>query len=176
MAEKKGKGIPIIIPKKLEKEASRKAEELFEKNFSKMSWGIRMSISILIDILSIPFGFFPVVDAITALIVGWLGTALWGKVGWLNLWEVASHLVLPPILSGFVAIVPTLTIAGLWWRAEHGHNKQETKFQGYEIRPEIKNFFRDPLGLIREDFKEISERYSLRPEIKKIFSKIKRRK
>lgn len=173
---KKGKGIPSI-PKEIKEGIEKQALRIHEEKFSGMSWGARMALSVLADGVSAILGLIPIpgLGVLVALLVSFLGKALWGNTGWLNIWEAVVQFALPFWIGGvFTAVVPTLTVAG-FVEKPRGKKTRRRGTKKYRVRPGVKEFFNNPRSLAEKKISKVKKffsRFRIRPSVKRKFKKI----
>lgn len=169
------KGMPSI-PKEIKEGIEKQSLRIHEEKFSRMSWGTRMVLSILVDIISIPLGLIPGLGFFVALVVSWVAKILWGNTGWINLWEAAMQFALPFWIGGIItAVIPTVTIAGLIERpARTKKTRRPAGTKKYRVRPVVKEFFYNPRGLAEKKILKVRKffsRFRLRSGVKRKFKK-----
>lgn len=130
----------------------KKMLDLHEKHFSSMSWGSKMVISVIVDLIDF-FMFIPGVNIVFDVIAGFVSRALWGDIGFLAFWEAFPT---PPMIDG---LVPTLTIIGLLDRSLH--KKDASVKTIHRVDPELIEFCQN-LG---EKFKEFWYSFHVDPEL-----------
>lgn len=81
---------------------------------------LRLAFSVLIDLLDFTLGRIPIYGSVTDGVSTVVLTALWGRAGLLNLWELLD------VTEQFDAFIPTATLVALYvgWRDGHLFGKR----------------------------------------------------
>lgn len=173
--KKGGKGTPSL-PKEIKEKIESETMRIHQEKFAGMSWGFKMFISVLTDLVSAILGLIPGLGFIVALLVSLVAKLLWGNTGWVNLWEAFVQFALPFWVGGILtAIIPTVSIAGLIERPRR--TKKTRRAAGakkYRLRPDVKEFFYNPRSLAKKKISKIRKffsRFRVRPSVRRKFKK-----
>jgi hypothetical protein len=83
---------------------------------------LRLAFSVLIDLFDFTLGRLPIYGSVTDGVSTIVLTAMWGRAGLLNLWELLD------ITEQFDGFIPTATLVALYvgWREGHLFGKRST--------------------------------------------------
>lgn len=155
---------------------------VIEGKLSHLSRREKQNLAIIADIASVLFGFVPFLNILVGFVLSLIAIAVWGKVGFLNVWELAAHSLFPSPISGMLTIIPTLSFIHFLAEEQSSDRKRIEGRSGivkhYRLRPGVKEFFRNPRGLVEKKVRRVKKffnrHFRLRPEARELIENIKK--